>query len=69
MRSIGEFEKQQGFLIVVTRFGFSCSLFATFGAQDSEEIQILEEINHEDRNTYVGSHTDVVRCCFFGYFV
>jgi hypothetical protein len=33
MLSIGKFEKQQERLIVVARFGFSCSLFATFGAK------------------------------------
>ncbi|MBZ5491958.1 MAG: hypothetical protein LAO76_13585 [Acidobacteriia bacterium] len=48
-------------LIVVARLRFSCSLFATFGAQDSEEKQILEEINHEDRNPYVGGYVDFGR--------
>lgn len=37
-------EKQHGFLIVVARLRFSCTLFSTFGAQNSEE-QILEEIS------------------------
>jgi hypothetical protein len=31
-------------LIVVARFCFSCSLFATFGAQNSEEINIWRKL-------------------------
>jgi hypothetical protein len=53
----------------VARFEFSCSLFATFGAQNSEEKKYWREINHEDRNPYVGSYFDVVRRWFFAYFI
>lgn len=64
-------QNSHGVLIVVARFGFSCSLLATFGAQhsESEEGKILEEINHENRNPYVGSYFDVVRRRLFAYFV
>jgi hypothetical protein len=33
---------------------FHVVLFATFGARIFEEGKILEEINHEDCNSYVG---------------
>jgi hypothetical protein len=59
MLSSGKFEKRHALLIFVTRLGVSCSLFATFGAQNSEERQILEGINHEDRNAYIGIGRDV----------
>jgi len=59
MLSSVKFEKGHGFLIFVARFDFSCRLFATFGAQNSEERQILEGINHEDRNAYIGIGRDV----------
>jgi hypothetical protein len=62
MLSVGGFEKQQGILILVTRLEFSCSLFATFRAQESEEKQTLEEIDHEDRSPYNCCHNDV-GCC------
>jgi hypothetical protein len=46
-------------LIVVARLWFSCSLFATFGAQNSEEKQILEEINYEGFSAYLGGYLDI----------
>jgi hypothetical protein len=58
MLSSGKFEKRHALLIFVTRLGVSCSLFATFGAQNIEEDKILEEINHEDRNAYVGYYVN-----------
>jgi hypothetical protein len=44
MLSVGGFEKQQGILILVTRLEFSCSLFATFRAQESEESKYWRKL-------------------------
>jgi hypothetical protein len=38
-------EKQHGFLIVVARLRFSCSLLSTFGARILKKTNILEEIS------------------------
>jgi hypothetical protein len=36
------------------------------GHKNSEEIQILEEINHEDPNAYLGGYLDIGRKYFGG---